>query len=93
MQWYRYTNAWNTCESKGRLATSQNNITNDPKFASAATKDFRLLRSSPCFNTGTNEDWMASARDLDGAKRICGPRVDMGAYEYFYPAGLVIVVR
>ena len=93
MQWYRYTNAWNTCESKGQFIASQNNITSDPKFANVSAGDFQLQRTSPCFNKGTNEIWMVTARDLLGAKRICGPSVDMGAYEYVYAAGFVIVVK
>lgn len=56
------------------------NITNEPLFVAA--NDFRLVAGSPCINAGSNEAWMADARDLDGNPRIDAGRVDMGAYEY-----------
>ncbi len=58
------------------------NTTNDPRFASVAARDFRLDTASPCFNTGTNQVWMAGAVDLNGLGRIQFGVVDMGAYEY-----------
>ena len=57
------------------------NITNDPKFVNKDTGNYRLTAQSPCVNTGTNQDWMTNAVDLDGKTRICLERVDMGAYE------------
>ena len=59
------------------------NITNDPRFVNAPASNFHLQVTSPCINTGTNQDGMAGARDLDGNPRLFGGgRVDMGAYEY-----------
>ncbi len=57
------------------------NITNDPQFVDAPASNFHLQVSSPCINTGTNQDWMVGARELDGNPRLIGGRVDMGAYE------------
>ncbi len=64
------------------------NITNAPLFRGAT--DYRLQGSSPCINAGTVEDWMSGAADYAGNRRIIGPAVDMGAYEYLLaPSSLV----
>jgi hypothetical protein len=59
------------------------NMANDPRFVSAALGDYQLQSNSPCVNAGTNQDWMIGATDLhtNDTPRICGGRVDMGAYE------------
>ena len=54
------------------------NIDAVPAFADA---DFRLGPTSPCVNIGTNKAWMMAETDLDGAARIGGGTVDLGAYE------------
>lgn len=63
-------------------------ITNAPLYAGAATSNYRLVVSSPCLNTGSNETWMTDALDLDGQPRLdrLSGWVDMGAYE-FAPQG------
>ena len=61
---------------------SETNITADPQFMNAAAGDYRLTCSSPCINSGTNQDWMIDASDLAGNPRIISGRVDMGAYEF-----------
>ena len=62
------------------------NITNDPRFVNAAAGDYHLQATSPCINSGTNQDWMIGATDLDGNPRLdASGRVDMGAYEYQGP--------
>ena len=57
------------------------NITADPQFVAKETGNFRLAANSPCINTGSNENWMTNAVDLDGRMRIRYGTVDMGAYE------------
>ena len=57
------------------------NIAADPMFVLGATGDFHLALGSPCINTGSNEEWMATTTDLDGNPRICEGTVDMGCYE------------
>jgi len=37
----------------------------------------RLRMSSPCVNTGTNQDWMMNAVDLEGNARILNTIMDM----------------
>jgi len=57
------------------------NITNDPRLIGLAGGDYRLHMSSPCVNTGTNQDWMTNAVDLEGNAHILNNIVDMGCYE------------
>lgn len=57
------------------------NITDDPRLIDLAGGNYRLQANSPCMNTGTNQDWMTGAVDLDGRIRIRYGIVDMGAYE------------
>ena len=66
--------------------------TNDPLFADRLTGNYRLNTSSPCINTGTNQDWTTNAVDLDGRIRIRYITVDMGAYEYVYK-GTIFMLR
>ncbi len=71
------------------------NIDADPKFADAANRDYRITKTSPCLNTGTNQPWMASAIDLGKNRRLdkVYGLVDMGCYEYVYELGTTILVR
>ena len=62
---------------------TNNNITADPMCFDRAGGNYRLKTRSPCVNTGTNQNWMTNAVDLDGRIRIRYGRVDMGAYEAF----------
>ncbi|MEI7436377.1 MAG: choice-of-anchor Q domain-containing protein [bacterium] len=73
----------NSCASSNLV--TQGNTTNSPKFvlAQAVGGDFRLLKGSPCIDTGLNEDWMTNAFDLDVKARIFNTTVDMGCYEYW----------
>ena len=77
----------------------------DPKFADAATGDYRLKASSKCREAGLVLDWMTeTAVDLDGRPRIAGKDgkalsagalPDLGCYECDenFLFGLRIVVR
>ncbi|MCG2661676.1 MAG: hypothetical protein L6437_15700 [Kiritimatiellae bacterium] len=69
------------------------NTTNNPGFINFAEGNYRFNRYSPGFNTGTNQDWMTNAVDLDGHARILHGRVDMGAYELFFPRGTIFTGR
>jgi len=57
------------------------NITSNPQFVNAAAGNYHLGIFSPCVDSGSNEPWMSTARDLDGNPRIINLIVDMGAYE------------
>lgn len=62
-------------------------ISADPAFANTNAADYSLTYASPCWNAGTNQPWMAGARDLAGYRRIINSRVDMGAYEIWQVKG------
>ncbi len=69
-------------------------VTNSPNFVNFAKQDFHLQAPSPCINTGTNQDWMNGATDLDGQRRkdpVSGI-VDMGCYEYV-TRGTMFIIR
>jgi len=59
------------------------NFSDDPLFVNRASNDWRLQRGSPCINAGIQQDWMASALDLDGLPRldVINGTVDLGCYE------------
>jgi len=58
------------------------NIDADPQFVNAASGDLRLLFGSPAINAGNNTFIPPGVTtDLNGAARISGGVVDMGAYE------------
>ena len=61
-------------------------ITSDPAFVDPDADDWHILYGA-CVDAGVNQDWMATATDLDGLARINGQRVDIGCYEYV-PNGL-----
>lgn len=73
----------NCCSSP--MPDGTDNFTAAPKMADYAAGDVRLLSNSPCVNAGTNQDWMADARDAGGNNRVILRVVDVGAYEYAYP--------
>jgi hypothetical protein len=55
----------------------------DPRFVDAANGDFRLAADSPLIDAGTDTPAGGTAAfDLDGAARIAGAHIDIGAYEF-----------
>ena len=67
-----------------------NNINADPCFADPLSRDYHLTASSPCIDSGTNQDWMAEAKDLDSQIRVFNGCVDMGADEAVLEASSII---
>lgn len=68
------------------LLPGTGNVAADPYFADPETGNFHLLPGSLCRNVGVNQEWMASADDLDGNARVLGGTVDMGCYEIEFSA-------
>lgn len=63
----------------------KNCIDDNPRFANlVAREDFHLGSNSPCINAGSPETpvGVLNGTDLDGIIRVCGNRIDIGAYEY-----------
>jgi hypothetical protein len=63
------------------MPSGTGNLTNHPRFASAAAGNYRLGIDSPCIDRGAYPS-TPGPRDLDGSARIVNWIVDMGAYEH-----------
>lgn len=59
---------------------ASNNQSAEPQFVNAAGGDFTELRTSPTVDAGS-ADPLTGATDLNGAARVQGPAMDIGAYE------------
>jgi hypothetical protein len=57
------------------------NITSDPLFVNASSKDFHLQSTSSAINAGASIATLQT--DFDGVIRPQGPADDIGAYEFF----------
>lgn len=68
--------------SNSNFPQSPSDLHVDPRFVDAPNGNFRLASNSPAINHGAFLQLMGfPARDLDGAARIVGSRIDLGAYE------------
>ena len=66
----------------------------DPLFVDYENGNLHLQKGSPCIDIGLNQDWMYTAKDLDGRKgRIANTTVDIGCYEYWPMMGLMLILR
>ena len=98
-QVYGSMNVSYCCVQGGAVGTG--NIADDPLFMDRhgpdddpqtyEDNDYRLWVGSLCVDSGTNQEWMNEAVDLEGNPRLLqgrvSLRVDMGAYEHV-PTGL-----
>jgi len=70
------------------LPPGPGNLGTPPGFLAG---DYHLPADSLCIDAGTNQPWMATAKDLDGNPRIIDGSVDLGCYEFVpEPAGLAV---
>jgi hypothetical protein len=79
-----YTNCCISPELAGDAVTySVNNITSNPQFVSSEAGDYRLGNGSPSINAGATREWMNTAYDLDGHRRVdqFSGIADIGCYE------------
>jgi PKD repeat protein len=69
------------------IPIDRGNFTTAPRFINTNQwSDLRLLSNSPCINAGSA---VIAGTDLDGAPRTVGSRVDVGAYEFQFPASAI----
>ena len=77
----------NCCTPSLAYPNIANSFTNDPSFVDP-NGDYHLQYDSPCINAGNNS-FTTNTNDLNGNPRIVGGTVDVGAYEYQYPASML----
>lgn len=63
------------------VGAGSNDIQTDPLFNSRGTGDYHLLIGSGCIDTGDSTVVPSGAYDVDGAMRVQGTHVDIGAFE------------
>lgn len=62
------------------LPAGSGNITNEPAFINLGGGDYHLETNSPCIDAGDNA-FVSGSGDVEGAPRVVGGTVDLGAYE------------
>jgi PKD repeat protein len=82
---------WYSCAPE-LTAGVQGNVTGNPNFRNVNATDFHLRSGSPCVDKGITLAGMATQTDLDGAPRLVGGKMDIGAYEVTF-LGSVIMIR
>jgi hypothetical protein len=60
-------------------------VTPNPAAAPTLDGNLRLAKNSPAIDVGNDSLVTGVSVDLDGAPRIMGAQVDMGAYEFEFP--------
>jgi hypothetical protein len=86
----------NCCVVSSYTLLGSGNTSNNPLFVDPSGPNYRLIRMSPCVDTGVKQGWMTDMVDLDGKPRIWqnNDKVDMGAYELDYVLwGSVFTIR
>ena len=78
-----------SCVEGDQVIPGLGNTNANPMFVSQ--NDLHLQASSPAIDAGITQ--LGIERDLDGYARLCGPKVDMGAYEFGQCKPVVEFVR
>ena len=78
----------NYCCTTPLPSSGWGNISNYPAFVNLGGADFHLQPTSPCINSGDNS-YVTTPADFDGAARIAGGTVDIGAYEAQFPSSVI----
>ena len=63
------------------------NVKGEPLFTDSVNGDYSLTAFSAAVGAGLELGWMGGSKDLAGADRVIGDRVDIGAYEFVGGAG------
>jgi hypothetical protein len=79
-----YAGTLNCCCTFPLPTNGINNITEPPLFVDLANTDLHLQSNSPCLNSGCN-GYTPAGPDFEGALRLAGGTVDIGAYEFQSP--------
>ncbi len=61
------------------MVSGLGNISGDPLFMAGG--NYHITAASPCLDTGSNQDWMTTAVDIDMQGRVYNNVVDIGADE------------
>jgi len=77
----------------GMVGGGTGDINVDPLFVDRLTGNYHLSAGSPCINMGNDSDVQSGWLDMDGQARINETHVDMGADEYYAPAGYAVTGR
>lgn len=59
-------------------APETHNVSGDPGFVNYAAGDYRLTKTSPCYNAGLSEDWMRGTTDLGDGSYTISPYLTYG---------------
>lgn len=71
------------------LPPGSGNITNEPAFINLGGGDYHLETNSPCIDAGDNA-FVSGSGDVEGAPRVVGGTVDLGAYERQHAPWIVV---
>lgn len=71
------------------LPPGSGNITNEPAFINLGGGDYHLETNSPCIDAGDNA-FVSGSGDVEGAPRVVGGAVDLGAYERQHAPWIVV---
>ncbi len=75
----------NTGYDYSGISPGAGDIATDPLFVERANRNYHLLPTSPCINSGWNGAANLPLFDMDSEGRIFGRKVDMGADEWWSP--------
>ena len=70
-----------SCYANAAAGNASGNISDNPLFKGAASRNYRLRKASPCVNAGSDAGWTRDDVDLAGNPRLRGSATDIGCFE------------